>query len=290
MPSLRENAAVLSGRKPAPAEDEAAALLAAVPLPMDELPEVNIDDSLDAKSAGLSAIEAWSQVRRDIRSIGKNEEYSANGTRYNFRGVDTAVNAFSPVTLRHGVNVIPFKKVAEYVETSTSGGKRQCDCRVTVTWHIYGPKGDFFVAESCGQALDTQDKAAAKAQSVALRVLLFEAGMIATRETDPEFTAQDRGEARVRDPQDYFTEILRKSTTRDRLLAIRGELLRLRQAREPIVNEDGEDEELLTALERIGKERFVPVPPATPAQICQRCEQPGHHSDACPTLNGGASS
>lgn len=223
----------------------------------DELPDVNIDDALDPESAKLTAIQVWSRVRRDIRAVGKDELYNAAGTKYNFRGVDTAVNAFSPVTLRHGVNVIPFKKVAVYRETKTSGGKPQCDCTVTVTWRIYGPLGDFFEAESCGQALDTQDKASAKAQSVAFRVLLFEAGMIPTRETDPEYTAHDRGEAQARDPQDYFTEIIRRTTSRDRLAQIRKEIVGLRLAWEPITNEEGEKEGLLEALDRIGKARFV---------------------------------
>lgn len=326
MASLRERAAGLAGREPLPVEDEAAALLVSAQLPAEVLPELTVDDSLDPESAKLSAIQAWSRVRRDIRAIGKNEQYNANGTRYNFRGVETAINAFSPVTLHHGVNVIPVKKVSEYFETATSGGKRQVDCRVTVTWHIYGPMDDFFVAETCGQALDTQDKASAKAQSVALRVLLYEAGMIPTHEVDPEYTAHDRGEARTRDPQDYFTEILKKSTSRDRFVAIRGELMRMRLAREPIVNEEGEHEELVTALDRIGKERFAPQ--STPADsngtgtkhidhepgrwvsgcpacqadrsvafdaaerdaaarsFCERCEQHGHNSDKCPTLDG----
>lgn len=224
----------------------------------DRLPDINIDDTLDPDSAGLTAIQAWSRVRRDVRAIGKGERYSANGTQYMFRGVETAINAFSPVTLRHGVNVIPVEKSTEYFETNTSRGNRQVDCRVTVKWRIYGPNGDYFESASCGQALDTQDKACAKAQSVAFRVFLYEAGMIPTHEVDPEYTAHDRGEARVRDPQDYFTEILKRSTSRDRFHAIRSELMKLRLAREPVVNEEGELEELVTALDRIGKERFAP--------------------------------
>lgn len=283
MKSLAERAGELAAND---ATNGSVAVLPIANASSDELPDVNIDDTLDPESAKLTAIQAWSRVRRDIRSIGKAEQYDAAGTKYKFRGVDTAVNAFSPVTLRHGVNVIPVKKVAVYRETKTSGGKPQCDCTVTVTWRIYGPMDDFFEAESCGQALDTQDKASAKAQSVAFRVLLFEAGMIPTRDPDPEYTAHDRGEARAREPQDYFTEIVRKATSRDRLVQIRSEIVGLRLAWEPITNEEGEREGLLEALDRIGKARKAQAEAAQ--QFCQRCEQPGHHPDACPTLNGGA--
>src|SRR4051812_24037100 len=49
---------------------------------------------------------AWLRVRRDIRAISKDQLYNQAGTRFNFRGVDTVVNVFGPVTLKHGVNVM----------------------------------------------------------------------------------------------------------------------------------------------------------------------------------------
>jgi hypothetical protein len=281
MTTLTERAAQLAaapanGTTPFPVQRQAAAEV--------ELPDIDLDDALDPESAKLSAIKAWSRVRRDVRAVAKADQFTGGAT-YQFRGVERAINAFSPATLRHGVNVIPVHKESVYKETRTSGGKPQCDCTVTVTWHVYGPNDDFFVGESCGQATDTQDKASAKAQSVAFRVFLYEAGMIPTNEPEPENTAHDRGEAQARDPQDYFTEILKKSTSRERFQQIRKELLNLRLAREVIVNEDGEPEEVVAALDRIGKERFAPK---AAGPVCDRCEKPGHHPDACPTLDGGA--
>jgi hypothetical protein len=201
---------------------------------------------------------AWLRVRRDVRGIAKREQYNAAGTRYNFRGVDTVVNTFGPVTLRHGVNIFPVKVEAEYRDTTTSKGNKMRECTVTVSWMVMGPMGDTLpmLLQSQGEALDSADKGTAKAQSVALRVLLLSGGLTPTHDQDPDATHVERGEAPVRPAASYLDEILDVNTSRQRLAQINYEIKQGGLYNAAITNEVGESEQLGAFLYRIGQERF----------------------------------
>jgi hypothetical protein len=156
---------------------------------------------------------AWLRVRRDVRSIAKGEQYNGGGTRFNFRGVDTVVNTFGPVTLRHGINVFPVGVDATYRDTTAKGGGRMHECVARVTWQVMGPMGDvlpMLVTE--GEALDAADKATAKAQSVALRVLLLTGGLTPTSDPDPDSSYIERG-SEVRTAESFRDELLDPGTT-----------------------------------------------------------------------------
>ncbi|WP_411084815.1 ERF family protein, partial [Streptomyces sp. cmx-18-6] len=173
---------------------------------------------------------AWLRVRKEVRAIAKGEQYNAAGTRYNFRGVDTVVNTFGPVTLKHGVNVLPTRVDAEYRDTTTSKGNKMRECTVRVSWLIVGPKGDTLPPlQTQGEALDSADKGTAKAQSVALRVLLLTGGLTPTHDKDPDASHVERGnEAPARSAESYRDEILDKKTSAARIQQIGYEVANLR--------------------------------------------------------------
>lgn len=201
---------------------------------------------------------AWLRVRKDVRSIGKGELYNAAGTRYNFRGVDTTINVFGPVTLRHGVNVFPVKVQTTYSDAVSKGGSKMRECRVVVTWQVMGPMGDSLpLLQSAGEALDSQDKGTAKAQSVAFRVLLLTGGMTPTNDPEPELQTIERGEAPTRQPADYLDEILNPNTSRQRLAQINYEIKQAGIYNASITNEVGDPEPLGAFLYRIGQERIT---------------------------------
>ncbi|MFC5144237.1 ERF family protein [Streptomyces aureoversilis] len=188
---------------------------------------------------------AWLRVRRDVRAIAKGEQYNGGGTRFNFRGVDTVVNTFGPVTLRHGVNIFPAAVEADYRDTTTSKGNKMRECTVRVSWLIIGPKGDTITAQSQGEALDSADKGTAKAQSVALRVLLLTGGLTPTHDKDPDSSYIERGnEAPARSAESYRDEILDMKTSPGRLKQISYELGNLRMLGNRVQNETGEWETL----------------------------------------------
>lgn len=198
---------------------------------------------------------AWLRVRRDIRAIGKGELYNQSGTRFNFRGVDTVVNVFGPVTLKHGVNVLPVTVEAEYGEKNTKSGSKMRECTVLTTWQIMGPMGDTFTVQTRGEALDTADKSTTKSQSVALRTLLLTLGLTPTNDPDPDSSHIERGEAPVRPAVSYLDEISNPGTSVGRLRQIHAELQSTRQAGALVTNEVGEEEQIGAMVVRIGKER-----------------------------------
>lgn len=199
---------------------------------------------------------AWLRVRREIRAIGKGEEYNERGTRYNFRGTDTVVQYFGPVTLKHGVNVLPVKTETTYSTKQTKSGGTMRECSVTVTWHIMGPKGDVLVTQTAGEALDTSDKSTTKAQTVALRNLLLNGGLIPTGERDPDADRIERGiEAPARSAESYRDEILNPKTSAARIQQIGYEVSNLRMLNAKVANENGDMETLDSLGPRIYKER-----------------------------------
>ncbi|AZM50741.1 hypothetical protein DMB38_12990 [Streptomyces sp. WAC 06738] len=200
---------------------------------------------------------AWLRVRREIRAIGKDSEYDDHrNTRYNYRAADTVVQYFGPVTLKHGVNVIPVRTDTSYSTKNTKSGSTMRECSVTVTWHIMGPTGDVIEAQTAGEALDTSDKATTKAQTVALRNLLLNGGLIPTGERDPDADRIERGvEAPARTPESYRDEILERGTSPGRLQQISYELANLRMLGRKVQNEVGEPETLDDLGRRIYAER-----------------------------------
>ncbi|WP_406324417.1 ERF family protein [Streptomyces niveus] len=198
---------------------------------------------------------AWLRVRKDVRGIAKREQYNGGGTRFNFRGVDTVVNTFGPVTLRHGVSVLPIRVDAEYRDTTTSKGNKMRECTVRVSWLIVGPKGDTLALQTQGEALDSADKGTAKAQSVALRVLLLTGGLTPTHDRDPDADRIERGEAPVRSAVQYLDEITHPQTSAGRLRQIHYELRQSNQLGVLMTNEVGDEERAGDMVVRIGKER-----------------------------------
>lgn len=255
MTTLADRAAAAAGRTDttAPAVEEPA-----LADPTEHLPVVDPmagnepgDDDPDMVPVHL----AWLRVRKDVRGIAKGEQYDDGWSKYNFRGVDATVMAFAPVTMRHGVNVIPHKIDATYRDTKTAKGKATRECTVTITWHIIGPRGDVLVAQSQGEALDSGDKGTAKAQSVALRVLLLNGGLVPTGDPDPGHTVIDRGESSIRSAVSYLDEICDPNTSAGRLRQIHSELKQSQQLGALVTNEVGDEEAVGSMVVRIGKER-----------------------------------
>lgn len=199
---------------------------------------------------------AWLRVRREIRAIGKAEEYNERGTRYNFRGTDTVVQYFGPVTLKHGVNVLPVKTETSYSTKQTKSGGTMRECSVTVTWHIMGPTGDVLELQTAGEALDTSDKSTTKAQTVALRNLLLNGGLIPTGDRDPDADRIERGiEAPPRSAESYRDELVDPKTSPGRIQQIGYEVSNARMLGARVQNETGEWETLGDLGRRIHGER-----------------------------------
>jgi hypothetical protein len=80
--------------------------------------------------------------------------------------------------------------------------------RVQVDYVIHGPAGDSLPASAPGEAMDSGDKATAKAMSVAFRTLLIQALALPTGEPDPDSHTYERAPAPPAPPPPTLDELL----------------------------------------------------------------------------------
>ncbi|MFD8948966.1 ERF family protein [Streptomyces xanthophaeus] len=109
---------------------------------------------------------AINAVMRDTMPVGKNQQNTQQN--YKFRGIDDVMSAMAGPMRSHGVFILP-----------TIAGQRQdrdgkmTRTNITMRYRVYGPAGDCLIAEVPGEASDFADKSTNKAQSAALKYLLF---------------------------------------------------------------------------------------------------------------------
>ncbi|WP_432155551.1 ERF family protein [Streptomyces sp. bgisy153] len=115
---------------------------------------------------------AIAAVMRDVMPVAKDKENQQQ--RYKFRGVDDAMSAMAGPMRAHGLFILP--SIAEH--RAERRGEKMTHVNITMRYHVYGPAGDCLTAEVPGEASDFADKATNKAQSAALKYLLFTLFMI----------------------------------------------------------------------------------------------------------------
>lgn len=209
------------------------------------------------------------KVMADILPVGKKDRVeSANGPKYNFRGVDAVVNAVGPVLRLYGVVVVPELQSVSYQDVVT--GKNRTPGRasmVTVKYRFIGPAGDEVSAVVAAESIDSGDKATAKAMSVAWRTCLIQVFAIPTGDPDPDAAKYTRASAYT--PEEIRDRAVMPTATRGMLL----QLLTVTAAHSfddvLVTNEKGDEEGLKSLIVRRGKElpvgkarrRTVPVTP-----------------------------
>lgn len=137
-----------------------------------------------------TVFEAWSKVMGAVQTIEKSERNRDQG--FNFRGIDTVVNAVGPVLREHQVIVIPFAEDITTERYNTAKGTAMKSATVRMRYTVHGPAGDSFSGVAYGEAADSGDKAVSKAQSVAYRVFLLQGLTIPTNEPDPDASSHER--------------------------------------------------------------------------------------------------
>ncbi|WP_449352525.1 ERF family protein [Streptomyces shaanxiensis] len=115
---------------------------------------------------------AIAAVMRDVMPVAKDKENTQQ--RYKFRGIDDVMSAMAGPLRAHGVFILP-TIAAHHAERR---GEKMTHVTITMRYHVYGPAGDCLTAEVPGEASDFADKATNKAQSAALKYLLFTLFMI----------------------------------------------------------------------------------------------------------------
>jgi ERF superfamily len=135
---------------------------------------------------------ALTAVKRDVNPVGKKERNIQQG--FNYRGIDSVVNAVSPALAQHGVITVPQVLGDLTYETVEIGSKRTPMAHVVamVKYSFYGPAGDHVDAVVFSEAMDSGDKAVAKMMSVAYRIALLQVLSLPTDEADPDSQSYER--------------------------------------------------------------------------------------------------
>lgn len=121
-----------------------------------------------------------------LRAVEKDRTFGGPGG-FNFRGIDATVNAVGPVFREcEIVGPLPCLEQIEYDVVETPNKKLMHRVRVQVRYRFMGPNGDEISVVTPGEAIDSGDKATAKAMSVALRIALLQALCLPTQEPDPD--------------------------------------------------------------------------------------------------------
>ncbi|MBP0456222.1 ERF family protein [Streptomyces montanisoli] len=169
--------------------------LAAVPNPAPRLETAYVPAPEGAPADAPRVFAVVAAVMADAMPVGKDQRNTQQN--YNFRGIDDVMSAMAGPMRKHGLFILP----------SIAGHRQERDGKMTRTvitmrYRVYGPAGDCLLADVPGEAFDFADKATNKAQSAALKYLLFTLFMLPVdaRSIDdgdrhhPEPTAEQRAE------------------------------------------------------------------------------------------------
>jgi len=139
----------------------------------------------------MEIIKLLTQVMEEAGAVRKTERNTHQN--FNFRGIDSVVNAVSPALRKHGVVVVPTLNDCIY-ETVTVGQNRtqMGHVRVNVTYTFFAPDGSSVASTVSAESMDSGDKATAKAMSVAFRTALLQTLCLPTDDADPDTFTYER--------------------------------------------------------------------------------------------------
>lgn len=137
-------------------------------------------------------------VMTDMEALGKERKNVQQG--YNFRGIDDVYNMIQPIMAKHGLvmsSTIMWDRTEE--RTSKNGGNLIYRI-LQIRYHLMAEDGSSISTDVIGEGMDSGDKAAPKAMSIAQKYALLQMFLIPTVEPkDPEIDSPEtkpKGEAK----------------------------------------------------------------------------------------------
>lgn len=151
---------------------------------------------------------ALTAVMRDVQSVGKDDENTAQGGGFKFRGIDALLNAVGPALREHGVLVMPEAVSHDLGEVEVGRNRtRMSNARVMVRYTFYAEDGSSVAAIVPGEAMDAGDKATPKALSQAFKYALVQALAIPTGDPDPDSHSYERGDRAGENAPDPWADL-----------------------------------------------------------------------------------
>lgn len=140
---------------------------------------------------------ALNAAMREIcaKGIAKLSRADTGGARFNFRGIEAAMNEMSPILVNHGITVTAaYSDLSITERAKAEAGKATRFVTIKGTFTFAAQDGSNVCSEVYGEAMDSGDKAVVKAQSIAFRTALFQQFVVPTMSMDPELTSGDGDE------------------------------------------------------------------------------------------------
>lgn len=120
-------------------------------------------------------LKALAEVQEGIHAVGVGKLRKNVEQRFNFRGIDDALEAFAPLLTKAGIVVSPAYSDLVVTDRQTKSGGTTYNARLqgTFTFTAVSDGSSRTIGPFFGEANDGQDKAISKATSVAYRNALF---------------------------------------------------------------------------------------------------------------------
>ena len=103
-------------------------------------------------------------AKRKIGAIGKNGSVTEYG-KYDYRKFDDVIDAVAPLLDEHGILVVP-----TVIAKEERQDQKKHFVTLTMSYRMFAEDGSSIEGSATGEAFDVGDKAATKAQTVALRI------------------------------------------------------------------------------------------------------------------------
>lgn len=123
-------------------------------------------------------------IMGDIGAITKDKTNTQQG--YKFRGVDDVYGALQPVFVKHRVFPVPMILEERREDKVSSKGNALIYTILRMKYRLYADDGSFVECEVVGEGMDSGDKSANKAMSVAYKYAMFQLLCIPTEAVDPD--------------------------------------------------------------------------------------------------------
>lgn len=154
-----------------------------------------------------STLSAMKAVLREIGVITKSRQTSGSGDfRFAFRGIEELLEVVNPLCKKHGLLTPPAMVGDPIVGEYSTKNSTMHWVMVPTAIHFQAHEGDIIVGGPfLGEAADSGDKAATKAQSVAWREIMFKTFNVPTRgedyDTEGDEEAKAAGRAEPEEPE-----------------------------------------------------------------------------------------
>lgn len=133
--------------------------------------------------------EAIINIMSEVGAISKDKKTSGFGESFSYRGIDDVYNVLNPLMAKHGVFCCPEVLDTTREERVNKKGTVMAFVTAKVRYTFFAKDGSSVSCVTCGEGMDSGDKATSKALSIAMKYAMFQIFVIPTEEMpDPDAT------------------------------------------------------------------------------------------------------